>query len=240
MAQHTISKYRRSLQADDFDLPVPDDKLQNVASRARQLYYQRFELFCPRQWRERPAKWPLSHHNRAEQLKWRKITAKLIVMLIDPGRYIVDQFQSEGEEEPSMPISPEQLLSPKRLKAYRASLRTNAHLKQTASEFREMQAETRRHVRCMQSLDGATMENACVDAITDPDLSLTWLFRFCLARSLDRAIFDRLAASYEREAAFEYMWDREAYDKLWKLWLPEEFRKQVAEIYKQYFDIVTF
>ena len=58
-------------------------------------------------------------------------------------------------------------------------------------------------------------------------LSLSALFRYCLARSEG---YSELAESFHQEAIEQYLDDPDAYDRIWEQWVPDDFRRDVRKL----------
>lgn len=83
---------------------------------------------------------------------------------------------------------------------------------------------------------GMDFTDSHASALTDERLSLSALFRYCLACSLrDKApVFDRIADNYSIAAAVQFEPSRKEYVGTWKGWLPEDFVETASRVYNRF------
>jgi len=85
-------------------------------------------------------------------------------------------------------------------------------------------------------------EEAWADVLnsSDADISLSALFRYCLATSLasdpavkDKARFERIAQRFLPAAALQYVYAADDYDAVYREWIPANFRDLATRLYRQ-------
>lgn len=77
-----------------------------------------------------------------------------------------------------------------------------------------------------QSLDGADKTKSVLVVLTQPQLKISPLFKYCLAVSED---LDQLAAKFKKSAMLQYVMYTKEYDKAWEHVLPVSFAGMSAE-----------
>ena len=152
---------------------------------------------------------------------WMEAARRLVVQGIDPASYVSAIFSAMVERFTRGP-EPSQLTKQCWLDLYEEvhaedndDIRLNLVLESDTAK---------QHV--VERMHGYqfTKEEAIESVLLDFDLSLSYLFRYCLAMEAKSErltdIADRLFAV---GAAIQYARDREYYDQHWGKWLPEDF-----------------
>jgi hypothetical protein len=91
--------------------------------------------------------------------------------------------------------------------------------------FRVQQQTARVHILLAQQGGKRTAGDAWASVLLDETLSLSALYRYCLAHSIGGDRFDRIAGLYEDEAIRQYRRNRSDYDVTWGQWVPATIRK---------------
>jgi hypothetical protein len=158
---------------------------------------------------------------------WERMAAKLSTLEVDPVDLVRRLF--DDLEPSARPILPNQLASSSALSRY-------GRLVAEAAPDIEMALRSQTEVlitafRCFDG--GETEQDAWVGVLLDESLSLSALFRYCLAlqcadgyRDLSTNRFQRVADHYEWPANEQYRKNKDAYDRAWVIILPPSLRNE--------------
>ena len=167
---------------------------------------------------------------------WLELAKKVIAQRCDPAAFIRRQF---------MLLNPSDSVPPKNhLKGARAFGNYRACKELSRQEIvtaLTMQRDTARVAIVMEQDDYDKVE-ACVEVLWDFDLSLSPLFRYCLALQLAKEYeddqFEDIANRFLVPAALQYIEDAEAYDVVWgRAWLPAGFRGEATRAYDRVYGV---
>lgn len=210
--------------------------LDTVAAQVREVYCQ-----CRNRWHlehERKATaWgskPIPRYDGGEDGNgrtyanvWRQVAQFVLLHGLDPRRFVRAQFAIRD----SKPVEPTHLTGPRALDVYDAEAERSrgdiARLfdfqrQQVLLEFNKLKPCRSRYGWADADVYRAVLGNALV--------SLSALFRFCLAESLGLTdLVDRFA----EDAIVQYMADRAEYDEVWGRWVPE-FLTDLADRLRNY------
>lgn len=160
---------------------------------------------------------------------WEQVAAKLLAQGIDPAGYIEALHDAIVSRFPQPPQLPE-LLSPKLMAMYQAYRR---HLPARVSQrLRSDVGTARSQVVRHNAAGGYSMEDATWFTLTNGLLSISPLFRYCLAMGESNPRFHRLAVQrFEQAAVLQYMRSPDEYDRIWADILPPDFRRRARRNY---------
>ena len=89
-------------------------------------------------------------------------------------------------------------------------------------------------IHAHKGLRNISMSHATAVVIYDLRLSLSPLFRYCLAISMKHSKFKIIARNFLISAALQYMRAKEEYDEIWGDAIPVSFKKAAPGIYEGY------
>jgi len=160
---------------------------------------------------------------------WEYLAAKLFRRDIKPTDYVERVFATMRGEVVSCPM-PTQLLSDTWYERYKTS--AESILREVESDFRTQRQVARSEVVVNITCGDMSNEKAIFEAVTDPNINLTDLFRYCLALSVDDEMVRSAAERFWVGAALEYHPRRRQYKKVWGGYIPREFPKEARELYR--------
>ena len=143
------------------------------------------------------------------------------------------QFSSRNGR--GYPPTPQQCYGPTALKRWQEHLQMQSsdHVLNQIRLAYEYQKDTySQHISKMETM----CEDAELDAkeseiyssvLFDPGNQLTALFRYCAAVEEELA---EVAEHYRAQALLQYSFAKEAYDEIWKDWIPEELRDEADNL----------
>lgn len=158
---------------------------------------------------------------------WQKVIDWCGSREIDPAEYIRICFT----HLPMINTAPEpqQLLGAKYESRWHE---TWEHMEeQLALDLKLQKQIARTNIIVQQTVSGETPEDAQLLVITDGDLSLSPLFRYCLATSINTKKMREVATIFQAEAVLQFECYRRLYKRLWKEILPEGFSKMSRRLY---------
>lgn len=163
---------------------------------------------------------------------WEEIAVKLFQRKIDPQAYVQTLFNALHGTAIRCP-HPGQLLSSQCMELYRKSvseMRVNLDRR-----FAIQRNLARADVICSMRFMGLSSEDAICQAVTNHQLGITPLFRYCLLHTTkeDTEPVRRLMASYRTPAAVQYFPLKKEYDRVWGNYIPEELVRSAASIYER-------
>lgn len=164
---------------------------------------------------------------------WLKVAKDLHAKGIDPVFYVRRIFSTINGKLSSPPL-PNQLLSNQSLQRYKKGVESLPVEIELAYKYQVSLAKTR--ILSQQTLYGRTMVQATLRVLTDVTLSLSALFRYCLARNMQAngfvEAFAELAEEYKVEAAIQYVRHQSEYSRIWGRSIPEDFKLDAQIIYE--------
>lgn len=155
---------------------------------------------------------------------WLKLSRWLLEQRLEPFNYISFCVSASLARPPE----PADLLRPatlERFQAYRRMQKDSIRqaLKHEHVAFRDAVADARR--------DGASTYDTWGDVLTDETVSLSPLFRYCLAYSIGGVGFTRIASYYHTAALTQFAQYPAAYARYWHKLLPDGFAKTARREY---------
>jgi len=166
---------------------------------------------------------------------WERMASKLATLEVDPVDLVRRLFDDLGPSE--RPIMPNQLASSSTLSRY-------DRLVAEAAPDIELALKSQLEVlitafRCSDT--AGTQVDVWVGVLLDEGLSLSALFRYCLALQhaaealgegpfADVTRFERVAEHYEIPANEQYRKNKDAYDRTWKKILPPGLRNESSSL----------
>lgn len=161
---------------------------------------------------------------------WIKVIQELLQRKIDPQDYVRRIFSAlDGTTLPAP--QPDQLLSDKNLQRYRDAETADDAAVELALR---LQRETAR-IYVTERMTGYnySLTSALRNVLLDDDLELSYLFRYCLALSVEQPQVREIAGRFETGAVLQYIRNRPHYDRHWQKWLPEGFPQRAQQLYQQ-------
>ena len=160
---------------------------------------------------------------------WEQTAAKLLAQGIDPAGYVEALHDAIVSQFPQPPQLPE-LLSPRLMAMYQAYRRDLPA--RVAQRLRSDANTARTEIVLRNAYGGYSMENATWLTLTNGVLSISPLFRYCMAMGESAPRFHQLAAQrFEQAAVLQYMRAREEYARAWEDVLPAGFDTRAQEVY---------
>lgn len=161
---------------------------------------------------------------------WRRVASKLRELEIDPVDCVVRIFADlmPGES----PLQPNQMAS-KDVVARYYSL-SSITVEEIEAALKAQAEIATAEFRWGHSSGPSSKQDLWVDILLDEALSLSALFRYCLASDLANEVngsggrdrFLKVAGYYEPQATSQYRRNHDAYDEVWHEILPDEFRER--------------
>jgi hypothetical protein len=188
--------------------------------------------------------WAKANNDNVEAFKsdsdkefWLGLARKVLAKRLDPRMFIRRQFMLL---ERSSPPPPRKMLGSDRAFANYDACRTLSR-ENIAVAFQSQKDTARNEIILAQDEDCDVIE-ASVETIWDFELSLSALFRYCLALQLFEQYKDQQFKDAADElhvvAALQYIEDPNAYDTVWgSKWLPVGFRSDAALVYKRVYGV---
>jgi hypothetical protein len=174
---------------------------------------------------------------------WFKIADLVRTRRFDPETYIRRQFAMLPRG--GKPPLPTFFMSDKAVANYLVGLIHNEKAIGRAMHIQADQA-MRALGELRRSVLKLTGEKAAIRILIDTNVSITSLFRYTMAMDYlgknttrDKAAFQKIAERFKEAAALQYVFDSEAYDKVWQTRIPLEFREEAHHIYNRIHGIVT-
>ncbi len=233
------SAYRASLKrATPVEVAQPrQDTLCPLANYLKERYYDHLQFYV-----ELATAEPTSP-DKAEDKVWLKLASLLVSKLIPPLVFIVAQFPPLGVGFRSwIPRTPRQLLGSRCFRRYETYAENAERLQSLRVNFNTQIETVNRNIVFCQDHGRVSVAAACEETICDDTLELTPLVRYCLARNFAkeyrnrRKAFGRIAATYEKSAAFEFITQRKLIEQtaMHDL-LPNDFVTHASRIYREIF-----
>lgn len=171
---------------------------------------------------------------------WLRIADFCIKRMYDPEKYVRYQFLNLGNQgrRATLPTA-EHLMTPAAVTRYLAGLGDLTRELQSAFDVQRSTFEIEAAV-IRQRLSCRSDQDAWYTALNDVSLPLTALFRYCLARSIRdqeslsadvKNTFHNTVRRFAVAAAVQYVYAEEAYDQVWKEWIPPDFKAQAKAQY---------
>lgn len=175
--------------------------------------------------------------NENDKNFWLELAQAVLTKRLDPRMFIRRQFMLLSRTAPSP--AKEKLVGKRAFANYEAGKEMSR--KGIAVAFRTQKDTARSEIVNEQDEDCDVIE-ASVEVLWDFELSLSALFRYCLALQLLKQYkdsqFQELADSFRVVAALQYVEDPEAYDIVWgRKWLPVGFRSEAATVYNKVYGV---
>jgi hypothetical protein len=168
---------------------------------------------------------------------WLGLARKVLARRFDPSMFIRRQFMVLNRA--LRPPPKKKLTGAKAFSNYEAGKEASRGQISTALTIQRDTART--EIILGQDADCDVVE-AAVEVLWDMELSLSPLFRYCLALQLLKEHrdnqFQEVADAFHTVAALQYMEDPEAYDTVWgSKWLPTGFRSEAALAYSKVYGV---
>jgi hypothetical protein len=162
---------------------------------------------------------------------WLQVWKGLKAKHVDPLDFVRIVFGALTDT-PSAPPHPPQLLSDSTWATYSEAMR---HIREDVTQnFHINRNLVASEINLRKYLYEETTREATLAIIESVDLGLSYLFRYCLARSMKKRAFRLAAERLERSAAIEYVRCRLAFDStVWKEWLPQDFIGRAYSLYEE-------
>jgi len=174
---------------------------------------------------------------------WPKLARKFIALEIDPVEYThcVFGYASDNHAKTAFgdhcPPEPNQLLSKTWLNYYRECELSDANGVLVKNALLNQASTAMREINFLHLCGKQTMLNSQYLVLLNPQLELSALFRYCLARELSEqnSEFDRIANLHERGAVIQFWSKRTQYLKHWRRLLPDDFVANARGLYTETF-----
>jgi hypothetical protein len=178
----------------------------------------------PCTWGERwIPKWDggLDRHDVNHQPIWPKIALHLLEMKVSPELVVGAMFQDVGKDMPQ-PNALIRWATPHRIAEARAQAAASIH-----AAFRYQKQVFAAKVDHLVRTRGMSKGVAAIRVLTSPDIPLSGLWRFCVARS---AGDEATAEVYRKPALWQYAFFMEEYDAAWGDFIPADLREEATEL----------
>lgn len=164
----------------------------------------------------------------AKNSVWQKIVEWCEKRKIQPEEYVRSAFTDLPVYRQTAP-EPNQIMGAKYESKWKeVSVKMEERL---AASLAAEKALALRHVVVNQSLYGDTAEFAQHCVLTDGNIDLSPLFRYCLAISIGGKLMRKIARKFQAEAVLQFECYRRQYKKTWADVLPEGFSAMSKRLY---------
>lgn len=156
---------------------------------------------------------------------WQRIAQFLLGHSADPEQFVRAQFLAQHT---GTPPSPGALMSRKCLEAYEKLRDKEPEELRLALQLQRERA--REEIEQQMLIYKRQKYDAWLFVLNDASLPFSALFRYCLARSINKPDFDALAAAYREAAEMELRRSPSAYMEAWGDWLPDRMKKLAGKL----------
>lgn len=167
----------------------------------------------------------------SKDMIWLTIARKVIARRMDPGLFVRRYFASLHSDSKSPRAS--MMNSDTVFNNYDRGREASNQIIRVA--FR-IQTETAETEMCLAQQHEPKL-TAWESVLTDDDIPISSLFRYCLALKIalenKSRRFKDVAEQYARLAALQYIEDPDVYDEVWGEWIPAGFRESSDVVYEE-------
>jgi len=154
---------------------------------------------------------------------WPRVARKCFQMGVDPISLVRFAFsKSVFKEVPE----PTHLMGDKLFAEFRESQLQKGQ--EGAAALAAEKSYLSDRIAFLVAVAGKADVDAWADALTDAQIGVSPLLRYCVAKSIGSLRFEKIASVYEGDAAMQFVMNQRAYEENWEAMLPPGFKAKAA------------